>query len=42
MDCRGCSFASLPDEFRIWPLLRRLHTAGVHLGMPVMQGKGNA
>ena len=33
-------FASLPDEFRIWPLLRRLHAAGVHLAMPVMQGKG--
>jgi 5-formyltetrahydrofolate cyclo-ligase len=33
-------FASLPDEFRIWPLLRRLHREGRRLALPVMQGKG--
>ena len=32
-------FASLPDEFRIWPLLRRLHREGHRLALPVMQGK---
>jgi 5-formyltetrahydrofolate cyclo-ligase len=32
-------FSSLPDEFRAWPLLRRLHTEGHALAMPVMQGK---
>ncbi|HEY7552349.1 MAG TPA: 5-formyltetrahydrofolate cyclo-ligase [Hyphomicrobiaceae bacterium] len=32
-------FASLPDEFRIWPLLRRLHREGFRLALPVMQGK---
>ena len=32
-------FASLPDEFRAWPLLRRLHGEGYALAMPVMQGK---
>jgi 5-formyltetrahydrofolate cyclo-ligase len=32
-------FASLPDEFRIWPLLRRLHREGRRLALPVMQGK---
>jgi 5-formyltetrahydrofolate cyclo-ligase len=32
-------FASLPDEFRIWPLLRRLHGEGYRLALPVMQGK---
>jgi 5-formyltetrahydrofolate cyclo-ligase len=32
-------FASLPDEFRIWPLLRRLHGDGRRLALPVMQGK---
>jgi 5-formyltetrahydrofolate cyclo-ligase len=32
-------FASLPDEFRIWPLLRRLHGQGYRLALPVMQGK---
>jgi 5-formyltetrahydrofolate cyclo-ligase len=33
-------FSSLPDEFRAWPLLRRLHGEGQALAMPVMQGKG--
>ena len=33
-------FSSLPDEFRAWPLLRRLHGEGHALAMPVMQGKG--
>jgi 5-formyltetrahydrofolate cyclo-ligase len=33
-------FSSLPDEFRVWPLLRRLHVEGHALAMPVMQGKG--
>jgi 5-formyltetrahydrofolate cyclo-ligase len=33
-------FASLPEELNIWPLLRRLHGAGVPLALPVMQGKG--
>jgi 5-formyltetrahydrofolate cyclo-ligase len=32
-------FASLPDEFRVWPLLRRLHREGFRLALPVMQGK---
>ena len=32
-------FSSLPDEFRAWPLLRRLHGEGHPLAMPVMQGK---
>jgi 5-formyltetrahydrofolate cyclo-ligase len=32
-------FASLPEEFRAWPLLRRLHAEGQALAMPVMQGK---
>jgi 5-formyltetrahydrofolate cyclo-ligase len=32
-------FASMPQEFRIWPLLRALHGDGVRLAMPVMQGK---
>ena len=32
-------FASLPDEFRAWPLLRRLHREGHRLALPVMQGK---
>jgi 5-formyltetrahydrofolate cyclo-ligase len=32
-------FASLPEEFRIWPLLRRLHREGYPLALPVMQGK---
>ena len=33
-------FSSLPEEFRAWPLLRRLHGEGHALAMPVMQGKG--
>ena len=33
-------FSSLPDEFRAWPLLRRLDAEGHLLAMPVMQGKG--
>jgi 5-formyltetrahydrofolate cyclo-ligase len=32
-------FSSLPQEFRVWPLLRRLHADGQPLAMPVMQGK---
>ena len=32
-------FSSLPDEFRAWPLLRRLHGEGRALAMPVMQDK---
>lgn len=34
------AFASMPDEFRTWPLLRRLAADGTRLAMPVMQGKG--
>lgn len=34
-------FASLPDEFRLWPLLRTLSGQGYGLALPVMQGKGN-
>ena len=33
-------FASLPDEFRLWPLLRSLSAQGYALALPVMQGKG--
>ena len=33
-------FAPLPDEPRIWPLLRRLAGSGVALALPVIQGKG--
>ena len=33
-------FAPLPDEFRVWPLLRRLNGEGFRLVLPVMQGKG--
>ncbi len=32
-------FASMPDELRVWPLLRRLHRDGRRLCLPVMQGK---
>jgi len=32
-------FSSLPEEFRAWPLLRRLHAEGQPLAMPVMQRK---
>jgi 5-formyltetrahydrofolate cyclo-ligase len=38
--CVVSGFSSLPDEFRAWPLLRRLHGEGHALAMPVMQGKG--
>jgi 5-formyltetrahydrofolate cyclo-ligase len=34
-------FASLPDEFRLWPLMRALSAQGYRLALPVMQGKGN-
>jgi 5-formyltetrahydrofolate cyclo-ligase len=34
------AFSPMPEEFRIWPLLRRLHGEGHRLAMPVMQGKG--
>ena len=34
-------FAPLADEFRAWPLLRRLMAEGFALALPVMQGKGN-
>ena len=33
-------FAPLADEFRAWPLLRRLAAEGYRLALPVMQGKG--
>jgi len=33
-------FASLPEELRAWPLLRRLQGEGRRLCLPVMQGKG--
>jgi 5-formyltetrahydrofolate cyclo-ligase len=33
-------FASLPEELRTWPLLRRLARNGVRLALPVIQGKG--
>jgi 5-formyltetrahydrofolate cyclo-ligase len=35
------AFSSMPDEFRVWPLLRRLAGEGYRLALPVMQGKGN-
>lgn len=34
------AFAPMPGEFRVWPLLRRLHRDGLALALPVMQGKG--
>ena len=34
------AFSPMPEEFRIWPLLRRLHGEGHGLALPVMQGKG--
>jgi 5-formyltetrahydrofolate cyclo-ligase len=34
------AFAPLPEELRIWPLLRRLAGEGYVLGLPVMQGRG--
>ncbi len=33
-------FAPLADEFRLWPLLRRLAGKGVPLALPVIDGKG--
>jgi 5-formyltetrahydrofolate cyclo-ligase len=36
------AFAPLPDELRIWPLLRRLVRERFALALPVMQGKGRA
>jgi 5-formyltetrahydrofolate cyclo-ligase len=33
-------FAAMPDELNIWPLLRRLHGAGVPLALPVVEAKG--
>ena len=33
-------FAPLPDEFRLWPLLRRLNGERIPLALPVMRGKG--
>jgi 5-formyltetrahydrofolate cyclo-ligase len=33
-------FSPIADEFRVWPLLRRLADAGHRLALPVMQGKG--
>jgi 5-formyltetrahydrofolate cyclo-ligase len=33
-------FSPLPDEFRAWPLLRRLSGEGRTLAMPVMVGRG--
>jgi 5-formyltetrahydrofolate cyclo-ligase len=33
-------FAPMPDELRVWPLLRRLGAEGFRLALPVMQGKG--
>jgi 5-formyltetrahydrofolate cyclo-ligase len=33
-------FSPLAGEFRAWPLLRRLHSEGLALALPVMQGKG--
>lgn len=32
-------FASLPEELNVWPLLRRLHGAGVPLALPLVEGK---
>ncbi len=32
-------FSPIADEFRVWPLLRRLAGAGYRLALPVMQGK---
>lgn len=32
-------FAPMAEEFRVWPLLRRLQGEGFRLALPVMQGK---
>jgi 5-formyltetrahydrofolate cyclo-ligase len=34
------AFSPMPDELRLWPLLRRLAAEGHRLALPVMQGKG--
>jgi 5-formyltetrahydrofolate cyclo-ligase len=34
------AFAAMPDELDVWPLLQRLHAAGVPLALPVVVGKG--
>jgi 5-formyltetrahydrofolate cyclo-ligase len=34
------AFSPLAEEFRVWPLLRRLAAEDLQLAMPVMQGKG--
>jgi 5-formyltetrahydrofolate cyclo-ligase len=34
------AFAAMPDELNVWPLLQRLHAAGVPLALPVVVGKG--
>jgi 5-formyltetrahydrofolate cyclo-ligase len=39
---QGCvvsGFSPIADEFRVWPLLRRLAGDGYRLALPVMQGK---
>jgi 5-formyltetrahydrofolate cyclo-ligase len=33
-------FSPMPDELRVWPLLRRLAGEGFRLALPVMQGRG--
>jgi 5-formyltetrahydrofolate cyclo-ligase len=33
-------FASLPEEIRAWPLLRRLAGEGFRLALPAIEGKG--
>jgi 5-formyltetrahydrofolate cyclo-ligase len=35
------AFAPLPDELRVWPLLRRLARESYRLALPVMRGKGS-
>jgi 5-formyltetrahydrofolate cyclo-ligase len=34
------AYSPMAEEFRVWPLLRRLTAQGARLAMPVMQGKG--
>src|SRR5262245_56039724 len=31
------AFAAMPDELNVWPLLRRLHGAGVPLALPMVE-----
>lgn len=38
--CVVSGFSPIADEFRVWPLLRRLAGEGYRLALPVMQGKG--